>query len=389
MNETIAQISDLAFEAALAGYVVALVCYAIELASRRGGDVGTAEMAGVVTPAAERGGTSTLTRTGGGGSSADGSGGGNGVRTGAIGLIAPPQAASWGVRFGRAAVVVTVVAVVANLLSVVTRGLAVGRLPLGNMYEFTSVICAAISICWLIVLARTGARTMGAFVMLPVVILAFVAGTVLYVPAAPVAPALNSYWKWIHVTTVALSSSVLMVSGAASVLYLLRGRHERRLATALPSGTGSGIDGDGIDAGGMEAGGFDAARPVVGPGGTEHARPGSADRSLLGRLPSLATLDRIAYRTAIVAFPVYTFAVIAGALWAEVAWGRYWGWDPKETCAFVTWVIYAAYLHARSTAGWRGRRAAWISVVGFASIMFNLFFVNMVVSGLHSYAGLN
>lgn len=384
-----AQISDLAFEAALAGYVVALVCYAIELASRRGGDVGTAEMAGVVTPAAERGGTSTLTRTGGGGSSADGSGGGNGVRTGAIGLIAPPQAASWGVRFGRAAVVVTVVAVVANVLSVVTRGLAVGRLPLGNMYEFTSVICAAISICWLIVLARTGARTMGAFVMLPVVILAFVAGTVLYVPAAPVAPALNSYWKWIHVTTVALSSSVLMVSGAASVLYLLRGRHERRLATALPSGTGSGIDGDGIDAGGMEAGGFDAGRPVVGPGGTEHARPGRADRSLLGRLPSLATLDRIAYRTAIVAFPVYTFAVIAGALWAEVAWGRYWGWDPKETCAFVTWVIYAAYLHARSTAGWRGRRAAWISVVGFASIMFNLFFVNMVVSGLHSYAGLN
>lgn len=384
-----AQISDLAFEAALAGYVVALVCYAIELASRRGGDVGTAEMAGVVTPAAERGGTSTLTRTGGRGSSADGSGGGHGVGTGAIGLIAPPQAASWGVRFGRAAVVVTVVAVVANVLSVVTRGLAVGRLPLGNMYEFTSVICAAISICWLIVLARTGARTMGAFVMLPVVILAFVAGTVLYVPAAPVAPALNSYWKWIHVTTVALSSSVLMVSGAASVLYLLRGRHERRLATALPSGTGSGIDGGGIDAGGMKAGGFDASGPVVGPGGTEHPRPGRADRSLLGRLPSLATLDRIAYRTAIVAFPVYTFAVIAGALWAEVAWGRYWGWDPKETCAFVTWVIYAAYLHARSTAGWRGRRAAWISVVGFASIMFNLFFVNMVVSGLHSYAGLN
>ena len=101
------------------------------------------------------------------------------------------------------------------------------------------------------------------------------------------------------------------------------------------------------------------------------------------------TLDRIAYRTAIVAFPVYTFAVIAGAMWAEVAWGRYWGWDPKETCAFITWVIYASYLHARSTAGWRGRRAAWISVVGFVSIMFNLFFVNMVVSGLHSYAGLN
>jgi len=355
-----AQISDLAFEAALAGYVVALVCYAIELASRRGGDAGDAETAGLASRASQRGGTSTLTRTGGG--------------PGAIGLIAPPPTASWGVRFGRAAVVVTVVAVVANVVSVVTRGLAVGRLPLGNMYEFTSVICAAITICWLIVLARTGARTMGAFVMFPVVILAFVAGTVLYVAAAPVVPALNSYWKWIHVTTVALSSSVLMVSGAASVLYLLRGRYERRLTVPRPTGTGGGLD---------------AARPEVGSGTADQAGVGRTDRSLLGRLPSLATLDRIAYRTAIVAFPVYTFAVIAGALWAEVAWGRYWGWDPKETCAFVTWVIYAAYLHARSTAGWRGRRAAWISVVGFASIMFNLFFVNMVVSGLHSYAGLN
>ena len=100
-------------------------------------------------------------------------------------------------------------------------------------------------------------------------------------------------------------------------------------------------------------------------------------------------IDRIAYRTAILAFPVYTFAVITGALWAEVAWGRYWNWDPKETCAFITWVIYAGYLHARATAGWRGTRAAWISVAGLVSIVFNLFFINMVIAGLHSYAGLN
>jgi cytochrome c-type biogenesis protein CcsB len=211
------------------------------------------------------------------------------------------------------------------------------------------------TICWLIVLARTGARTLGTFVMLPVVILALVAGTRLYVPAAPVVPALNSYWKWIHVTTIAISSSILLVSGAASVLYLIRGRIERR----------------------QSADQRDAATIVTRP------------RSLLGVLPSTATLDRIAYRTAIVGFPLFTFAVIAGALWAEVAWGRYWGWDPKETCAFVTWVLYAAYLHARSTAGWRGRRAAWICVLGFASMLFNLFFINMVVSGLHSYAGLN
>ena len=176
------------------------------------------------------------------------------------------------------------------------------------------------------------------FVMLPVVILLFVAGTVLYVPAAPVVPALNSYWKWIHVTTVALSSSVLMVSGAASVLYLLRGRLDRERAALVAQ---------------------DPAR------WRRHDRDGAGAASqgstAVGRLPSMATLDRIAYRTAIVGVPGYTFAVIAGAMWAEVAWGRYWGWDPKETCAFITWVIYAAYLHARSTAGWRGRRAAWIS----------------------------
>jgi len=343
MNETWAQISDLAFEAALAGYVMALVCYAIELASTRGSDAGQIASAGSARDSAH-GGTSTLIRTGGSGP----------ADRDQIGTLARPLA-PWGVRFGRAAVVVTIVGAAANVISVVARGLAVGRLPLGNMYEFVSVICAVTTICWLIVLARTGARTLGTFVMLPVVILALVAGTRLYVPAAPVVPALNSYWKWIHVTTIAISSSILLVSGAASVLYLIRGRLERR----------------------QSAGQRDAAATVTRP------------RSLLGVLPSTATLDRIAYRTAIVGFPLFTFAVIAGALWAEVAWGRYWGWDPKETCAFVTWVLYAAYLHARSTAGWRGRRAAWICVLGFASMLFNLFFINMVVSGLHSYAGLN
>lgn len=386
MNETWARISDLAFEAALAGYVVALVCYAIEFASMRGGEIPAQQVVGVVAGSANRaGGTSTLTRTGG-------PSGPNTVDGQAIGALPSKGVAPWGERFGRAAVIVTVVGLVANISSIIARGLATGRLPLGNMYEFTSVICAAAVLCWLIVLARTGARTMGMFVMFPVVVLLFVAGTVLYVPAAPVVPALNSYWKWIHVTTVALSSSVLMVSGAASVLYLLRGRHDRKVTAAL-AGTRVAV-GTAMSTGAPTD--QSVAKETIPTGAiptgavpTETVSPRSTTSAMLGRLPSTATLDRIAYRTAIVAFPVYTFAVIAGAMWAEVAWGRYWGWDPKETCAFVTWVIYAAYLHARSTAGWRGRRAAWISVVGFVSILFNLFFVNMVVSGLHSYAGLN
>jgi cytochrome c biogenesis protein len=106
-------------------------------------------------------------------------------------------------------------------------------------------------------------------------------------------------------------------------------------------------------------------------------------------LPSAKTLDAIAYRAAIWALPIFGLGVVLGALWAEAAWGRFWGWDPKETVSFITWMLYAAYLHARATSGWRDQRAAWINVFAFATMVFNLFFINIVVSGLHSYAGLN
>jgi cytochrome c-type biogenesis protein CcsB len=223
--------------------------------------------------------------------------------------------------------------------SIVTRGLAAERWPLGNMYEFSSAICLVAVVAWLVVLRRSPAsRPIGLFVLLPVVILLFLSGTVLYTPAAPVMPALQSYWLMVHVTAVSIASGLLMVPGVASLLFLLR-----------RSGRLSGL----------------------------------ADR-----LPSADALDRLAYRLTIIGFPLYTFAIIAGAIWAEAAWGRFWGWDPKETVAFVAWVIYAAYLHARATAGWRTGPAAWVNVAGFAALIFNLFFINMVVSGLHSYAGL-
>jgi cytochrome c-type biogenesis protein CcsB len=104
-----------------------------------------------------------------------------------------------------------------------------------------------------------------------------------------------------------------------------------------------------------------------------------------GILPSAAALDRVAYRVIAFAFPIWTFAVIAGAVWAQDAWGRYWGWDPKETWSFVTWTIFAGYLHARSTAGWKGRRAAVIAVVGFVSLLITYYAVNLWIVGLHSY----
>jgi cytochrome c-type biogenesis protein CcsB len=258
-------------------------------------------------------------------------------RTGAAPVTATGR--SRAERLGGAAVNLVVLGALLQLASVVTRGLATGRWPLGNMYEFSSVFCLAAVVTWLVVLRRSpGLRRVGLFVLLPVVVLLFLAGTVLYARAAPVVPALRSYWLVVHVTTITVSSGLLVVPGVASLLDLLR--------------------------------------------------RSSRARALAERLPTSAALDRLAYRTTIVAFPLYTFGVIAGAIWAEAAWGRFWGWDPKETVAFVAWVVYAAYLHARATAGWRAGRAAWINVAGLAVVLFNLFFINMVVAGLHSYAGL-
>jgi cytochrome c-type biogenesis protein CcsB len=118
---------------------------------------------------------------------------------------------------------------------------------------------------------------------------------------------------------------------------------------------------------------------------TARVRGGPA-RLVGNRLPAARTLDELAYRTAVFAFPIWTFGVVAGGIWAQAAWGRYWGWDPKETWSFIVWVIYAAYLHARATAGWRGQRAAWISAIGLAAIAFNVYAVNLWLAGLHSYA---
>ena len=365
VNDQLGDISYLGFQAALAGYIMALVCFGIEFSLARGAAPTPAEAASMTLRAAGRGRTAVLDRSGA--AAADGT---------LIGKVTKPprrERKPMGPLFGRAGMLVTLVGFAAQLFSIVTRGIAAGRAPWGNMYEFTSMICAAAVAGFLFVMFRTKARSTGFFVMIPVVILMFVGGTKLYTQVETLVPALHSYWLLIHVLAVSLSSGVLMVSGVASVMYLLRARYERKLLAE--------------QAWERESGHERLSAPAAGVGVVPQSTV--AEQSRLASLPSLATLDRVAYRTAIVAFPVYTFAVIAGAMWAEVAWGRYWGWDPKETCAFVSWVFYAAYLHARATAGWRGSRAAWISVLGFVSVLFNLFVINIVVSGLHSYAGLN
>jgi cytochrome c-type biogenesis protein CcsB len=249
-------------------------------------------------------------------------------------------------------VALTVLGVLIHGASIGVRAVAVDAVPWSNMYEFASVAGLIGVVAFLAVLWKLPQlRDLGGFILLPVILMMFLAGTVLYSRAQPLVPALQSYWLAIHVTLVSIAEGALMTSAVLTVLFLVKSRYDR---------------------------------VSVKPG----YQPGSVG-NLAGRLPSAAALDKAAYRVVAFSFPLYTVAIICGAIWAEAAWGRYWGWDPKETWAFIVWVIYACYLHARATAGWKGRAAAWINLAGFGAITFNFLIVNIVVSGLHSYAGLN
>ena len=270
--------------------------------------------------------------------------GGGGPVTGADTDAAEPVRAR---RVGTAAMVLTALGAVVQAGVLVTRGAATGRLPWGNMYEFGTAVVLVAVVVYLVLAVRTPAlRHIGVFVLAPVVLSMVGIGLFLYAEAGPLVAALRSSWLAVHVTTAILGFGIFFVSGIASVMYLVRSRYESRVA----------------------AGDAPASR-------------------IVHKLPSAASLDRTAHRTAVFGFPIWTFAVIAGAIWAESAWGRFWGWDPKETWAFIAWVVYAAYLHARTTAGWRGRPSAWVNVVGLAVMVFNLLYVNMVSTGLLSYGG--
>ncbi len=284
---------------------------------------------------------------------------------------------------GRAGLAVTVAGLAANLATAVTRGLAAGRVPWGNMFEYSvmvGVITVGAFLVW--VRRKPEVRPLGVFVLLPAVAAIAVAGVALYTPAGPLVPALNSGWLKVHVAAAIVGSSILCLASLFSALYLIKDAYERRAARG----------GRPLVAGGARTADRVEVREAIANYLEEEAEgrepePSAAPRRLWDRLPSARTLDELAYKTTIFGFPIWTFAVIAGAIWAQSAWGRYWGWDPKETWAFITWVVFAAYLHARATAGWRGRGAAWISLAGLAALLFNFYAVNLWIVGLHSYAG--
>ncbi len=352
VNEDFAQYSDFAFKSAFVIYVLAELLILASYASVRTKAVVAKDRARELVGAAARGGgaagSDVLT--------ADAPGTGALDPDAVAAVTAERERAGSGARgsdrplherLANMGYSLTVLGFLLHVATMVLRAVAVERMPLGNMYEFVSMACLVGVGTGLVALRTQSRRPLLAFVLVPVIILMFVAGTVLYTTAAPVVPALQSYWLPIHVTVICIGSGIFLVSGVASMLFLFRIRF---------------------------------------PKGEE---PDTRAGRFAAKLPDAQYLDRLAYKTVVFGFPIFGIGIICGAIWAEAAWGRFWGWDPKETVSFIAWIVYAAYLHARATAGWRDTKAAWVNVAGFVAMLFNLFIINMVVSGLHSYAGLN
>ena len=245
-------------------------------------------------------------------------------------------------RSGDLGTVMVVLAFICLLVAVVSRGISAERVPWGNMYEFSITGALAFTGAYIFALWKYKIRWLGLPVAISVLLTLGTAITVLYVPSAPLVPALKSAWLVIHVSAAIISGGVFLLANCIAATYLILDRYE-------------------------ENGG----RPVWAL-----------------KLPTLEALDQLSYRLVALVFPLWTFSVIAGAIWAEAAWGRYWGWDPKETWAFITWVAYAAYLHARVTVGWRGRRAAWLCIFAGSTFLFNYVYVNVWGTGKHTYSGL-
>ncbi|WP_461024737.1 c-type cytochrome biogenesis protein CcsB, partial [Thalassiella azotivora] len=250
-------------------------------------------------------------------------------------------------RAAGVAVSLTWLAFALHLLATVARGASAQRVPWSNMYEFSlsgSLVVTGVFLVWLL---RRDLRWLGTFVVGPVLLNLGLAIAVMYTESAQLVPALQSYWLVIHVAVAFISSALFTIAFSVNVLQLVQDRREQaRLAGREPA-RGRFMDG----------------------------------------LPGSAVLERLAYRLIAVSFPLWTFTVVAGAIWAEKAWGRYWGWDPKEVWSFVIWTVYAAYLHAKVTRGWDGRKAAYLAIAGFVCVLVNYGVVNIFFDGKHSYAG--
>ncbi|MGK2936248.1 MAG: c-type cytochrome biogenesis protein CcsB [Solirubrobacteraceae bacterium] len=311
MTDTLASLSLVGVYSAMGIYVVAFVLFTLDLSRRTAVVPAAAEAIGV---AASAGSTAVLERT-------------------------ATSAPAKGPRYLRAAFALTIVGWLLHVAAVVLRGVAAGRVPWANMFEFSLTATAIIVGVFLAVQLWQDLRFLGAFVIGFTLVALGVATVNFYVDVVPLPPALQSAWLVIHVFVASLATGFLALGAALSIVQLLKSRR--------------------------------AGSPRV-----------------LQSLPDAERLERTAYRLIVVGFVFWTFTLIAGAVWAERAWGRYWGWDTKEVWTFIIWTIFAGYIHARATRGWRGARSAWLAIIGFAAIVFNFTIVNLFFKGLHTYSGL-
>lgn len=318
---------------AIAVYSIAFVAFTFDLARR------SAEVTAAADRAAAAGAAQAAAAAGGS------------SRT-AVGTLTREEDHSGSVTASRSAslrvaVALTVLGFLLHLTAVITRGVAAERVPWANMYEFAMTGTLVIVAVFLATLTRVDLRFLGAFVLGLVVIFLGLSTLNFYVEVAPLPPALHSAWLVIHVFVATLGTAFFTIGFAITIVQLIQDRRERA-GTELSA---------------------------------KHLR-------FMATLPSSQRMDNLAYRTNIIGFILWTFTLMAGAVWAEAAWGRYWGWDTKEVWTFIIWVVYAGYIHARATRGWRGNRAAWLSMVGAVTVLFNFTVVNLFFKGLHAYSGL-
>ncbi|WIB25522.1 c-type cytochrome biogenesis protein CcsB [Curtobacterium sp. MCSS17_015] len=326
---TLATYSVVLTYSAMAVYVIAFISFALDMAKRAGGAGSTAGSA-----ASPDHGTAATVAT---------------VQGGTVVLERVEQKRSGGggqrgSRFERVGMAMTVLALVVHVGAIVLRGIAADRVPWGNMFEFSLTGTGLIILVFLLVQFWQDLKFLGVFITGLTIILLGIATVNYYVPVVPLQPALQSYWLVIHVFVAIAGTGFFALGAGLAVTQLVQ---TYRLG-----------------------------------------RPASRRLRFMATLPDADRLEVLSYRVILVGFVLWTFTLIAGAIWAERAWGRYWGWDTKEVWTFIIWVLYAGYIHARATRGWRGARSSWLALIGFAAVMFNFSVVNVFFKGLHSYSGL-
>ncbi|MDY1004818.1 c-type cytochrome biogenesis protein CcsB [Curtobacterium sp. CFBP9011] len=321
----------------MAVYVIAFISFALDMAKRagdvglettRGGSASDRDDANVATVATVQGGTVVLERVQQKRAGDDVSGG-RGQR---------------GSKFERVGMAMTILALVVHIGAIVLRGIAADRVPWGNMFEFSLTGTGLIIAVFLLVQFWQDLKFLGVFITGLVIILLGIATVNYYVPVRPLVPALESYWLVIHVFVAIAGTGFFALGAGLAVSQLVQTYRQ--------------------------------------------GRPVSRRLRFMETLPDADRLEVLSYRVILVGFVLWTFTLIAGAIWAERAWGRYWGWDTKEVWTFIIWTLYAGYIHARATRGWRGARSSWLALIGFAAVMFNFSVVNVFFKGLHSYSGL-